>query len=98
MNIILFNLRGSVIILLIKTVNSISGMAIAKGVDVVLERPLVLEIGAARAVPELAAVLLVGSPVASDGEGLAAFPAHEGLDPMLPLVMCLESSEVLERP
>eukprot|EP00252_Welwitschia_mirabilis_P025804 TRINITY_DN8210_c0_g1_i1.p2 TRINITY_DN8210_c0_g1~~TRINITY_DN8210_c0_g1_i1.p2 ORF type:complete len:181 (-),score=12.74 TRINITY_DN8210_c0_g1_i1:582-1124(-) len=74
------------------------GVAIAEGADVVFERPLVLEIGAARAEPELSAVLLVGSPVASHGEGLAALAAREGFGSVLSLVMRLQSPEILERP
>ena len=48
----------------------------AEGADVVLERPLVLEVGAADAEPELAAVLLVRAPVAAHGEPLAAAAAR----------------------
>src|SRR5688572_662765 len=44
----------------------------AEGADVVVEGSLVLEVGAARAEPTLAAVLLVRAPVALDGEGLGA--------------------------
>nr|GMC90303.1 hypothetical protein DM860_009871 [Ipomoea batatas] len=72
-------------------------MAIAKGLNVILKGPLVLEVRAADAVPELAAVLLVGPPVAPHGEGLAALPAREGPDPVLPLVMRLQGPEILER-
>nr|GMC88697.1 hypothetical protein DM860_009871 [Ipomoea batatas] len=72
-------------------------MAIAKSLNVILKGPLVLEVRAADAVPELAAVLLVGPPVAPHGEGLAALPAREGPDPVLPLVMRLEGPEILER-
>lgn len=71
-------------------------MAGPEGADVVLERPLVLEVRAANAEPALAAVLLVGPPVALDGERLPALPAGEGLHPMLPLEMRLESPEVLQ--
>lgn len=63
----------------------------------ILKGPLVLEVRAADAVPELAAVLLVGPPVAPHGEGLAALPAREGPDPVLPLVMRLQGPEILER-
>lgn len=72
-------------------------MAASKGLDVILERPLVLEVRPANAVPELSTVLLVGSPVAPDSERLATLAAHEGLDPMLALVVCLQRPEVLER-
>lgn len=62
----------------------------------VLQRPLVLEIGSTDTHPAAAAVLLVSPPVAFDGEALAAFPAREPLGAVLPLVMGLEGSEVLE--
>ena len=55
-----------------------------------------LEIRPTRAKPHLAAVLLVRPPVPSHREGLAAFPALEGLHAVLPLVVSLESSEVLQ--
>lgn len=71
-------------------------MATPERPDVILERPLVLEVRAARAIPELATVLLVGPPVATHSERLAALPAHEGLDPVLALVVGLEGPEVLE--
>lgn len=64
----------------------------------VFERPLVLEIGATKAVPDLSTVLLMCPPVAFHREWLGAFLAAEGLGAMLALVMSLESSEVLERP
>lgn len=63
----------------------------------VFEGALVLEIRAANAIPELPAVLLVGSPIPSHGKGLAALAAHEGLDPMLPLEVRLQRPEVLQR-
>lgn len=72
-------------------------MAGAKCPDVVLERPLVLEVRPAGAEPALAAILLVGPPVALDGQQLPALPAGEGLHPVLPLVMGLESPEILQR-
>ena len=72
-------------------------VAMAEGAGVVLERALVLELGAAEAVPEPAAVLLVRAPVALDGEGLAAAAAEEGLEPVLALVVRLQRAEVLER-
>jgi len=56
----------------------------------------VLEIRSTRAKPHLAAVLLVRPPVPSYCKGLAAFPALEGLDAVLPLVVSLESPEVLQ--
>ena len=64
----------------------------------VLERALVLELGAAEAVPELAAVLLVRAPVALDGQWLSAAAAAEGLGAVLALVVGLQGAEVLERP
>jgi hypothetical protein len=73
-------------------------MSVPEGAGVVLERALVLELGSAEAVPELAAVLLVGAPVALDGEGLAALAAQEGLEPVFALVVRLQRAEVLERP
>nr|GMD65267.1 thylakoid lumenal 19 kDa protein, chloroplastic [Ipomoea batatas] len=72
------------------------GVGVAEGLNVVLEGSLVLEIRAADAKPNLAAVLLVGAPVALDGEGLAAFAAHEGLGSVLALVVGLQGSEVLQ--
>jgi hypothetical protein len=66
--------------------------------DVVVERALVLEVGAAGAEPALAAVLLVRAPVALDGEGLAAAAASEVLGAVLALVVRLQRAEVLERP
>lgn len=68
----------------------------AEGPDVVLEGPLVFEVGAAEAVPDAAAVLLVGTPVALDGEGLGALAAREGLGAVLALVVRLQSAEVFE--
>lgn len=76
----------------------VRSMAEAEGGDVVLERPLVLEVGAADTEPELAAVLLVGSPVSPHGEGLLAVAAREGLGSVLALVVSLQCSEVLQRP
>lgn len=71
-------------------------MAVAKGSNVVLEGALVLEVRATDAEPELPAVLLVGAPVASHCECLAALAALEGLDAVLALVVGLQSAEVLE--
>nr|GMC90688.1 hypothetical protein GOBAR_DD21807 [Ipomoea batatas] len=73
-------------------------MAIAKGLNMILEGSLVLEIRAADAIPDLAAVLLVRPPVALHGQGLPTFPAHERLRPVLSLVVCLEGSEVFQWP
>lgn len=95
---IVIDLGGGFIVVgedVVEAVDAAGGVAAAERPDVVLEGALVLEVGAAGAVPELAAVLLVGAPVAAHGERLAAFPAHEGLDPVLPLVVCLQRPEVL---
>lgn len=70
----------------------------AEGADVVLKRSLVLEIGTAYAEPKPAAVLLMGAPVASHREGLAATPAREWPRAVLPLVVRLQRAEVFERP
>nr|GLL32151.1 hypothetical protein DM860_009871 [Ipomoea trifida] len=64
--------------------------------NVILQRPLVLEVGAADAEPEAPAVLLVGLPVASHREGLRALAARELLRPVLPLVVSLQRPEVLQ--
>jgi len=71
-------------------------MAMAKGLDVVLEGSLVLKIGPTNAIPKLATVLLMGSPVTSNRECLATFPTHEGLDAVLSLVVGLQGAEVFE--
>ncbi|KAF3792641.1 hypothetical protein EJ110_NYTH11219 [Nymphaea thermarum] len=73
-------------------------MALPEGSDMVLERPLVLEIRAADTVPELPTVFLMGPPVTLHRKGLGALPAPVGLVPMLPLVVRLECPEVLKRP
>lgn len=85
------------LIVFFEPVNAICGVAASKGLDVVLERPLVLEVGPANAVPELPAVLLMSPPVAPDRERLATLAAHERLDTMLALVVRLQCPEVLER-
>lgn len=72
-------------------------MSVAESADMVLERPLVLEIGPADAEPELPTVLLVGAPVSSNRKGLPALVAHERLGAVLALVVSLEGAEVLER-
>lgn len=46
--------------------------------------------------PKLPLVLLMGSPIALDGQELAALAARKWLHPMLPLVMSLQLAEVLE--
>jgi hypothetical protein len=64
----------------------------------VLERALVLEVGAAGAAPSAPAVLLVRAPVAAHGERLAAPAAEEGPGAVPALVVRLQGAEVLERP
>ena len=71
-------------------------MALTEGPNVVFEGSLVLEIRAASAIPKLAAVLLMGSPIPFDCKCFAAFPTHEGLDAVLPLEVGLEGPEVLQ--
>lgn len=95
-DIILFDFGGGFIFFLIEAIDPIGCMAIPEGLDVVLEGSLMLEVGAADAVPELSAVLLVGAPVPAHSECFAAFPAHKGFDAVLALVVCLQRSEVLE--
>lgn len=56
-----------------------------------------LEVRTAGAVPQFPAVLLMGPPVAFDGEGLPALAAHERLGAVLPLVVGLEGPEIFER-
>lgn len=89
---------GCRFVVVFKVVEAKGAMASSKGLDVVLEGALVFEVGATETVPNLPAVLLVGSPVAFHSKGFAAFSAGEGLDAVLSLVMCLEGAEVLERP
>ncbi|PPD81260.1 hypothetical protein GOBAR_DD21807 [Gossypium barbadense] len=71
-------------------------VAISEGSNMVFERPFVLEIRPANAKPELPAVLLVCPPIPSHCKGLTAFSALERLCSMLSLVMCLQSSEILQ--
>ena len=73
-------------------------VAAAERADVVLERALVLEVGAAGAAPPAAAVLLVRAPVPAHGEGLAAPAAEERPCAMPAPVVRLQGTEVLERP
>lgn len=98
--IILLDFRSGVVLLLVsETVdpaNTVGGMVVTEGLDMVLERALVLEIRATNAIPKLSTILLMSSPVPSHGERLTAFAAREWLEPMLALVMCLESSKVFE--
>ncbi|PON58098.1 hypothetical protein TorRG33x02_125110 [Trema orientale] len=72
-------------------------MTISKGLNVILERPLVLKIRATNTIPKLPTILLVGSPIPSYSKCLATFSTHEWLDSMLSLVVSLKCSEVLER-
>jgi hypothetical protein len=78
--------------------NDVGRVSAAEGADVVLERALVLEVGAADAEPELAAVLLVRAPVPAHGEPLPAAPARVGPRAVLAPVVRLQRAEVLERP
>ncbi len=71
-------------------------MSIAESSNMVFEGAFVLELGTTGAVPQFSAILLVGTPVASNGERLATFAAHEGLDSVLSFVMRLQSAEVLQ--
>jgi hypothetical protein len=43
-------------------------MALAKGLNVIFERPFVLKIRAANAIPKLATILLMSSPITSHSE------------------------------
>lgn len=94
----LVDIRCGLVFLLKLGLNAVGPVATAEGLNMVLEGSLVLEVGATKTVPNLAAVLLVGPPIALNGEGLAAFPAHEGLRAVLAFVVSLEGSEVLEGP
>lgn len=82
----------------ITALHSVRSMSIPKGANMVLERPLVLEIRPADAEPEPPAVLLVRPPVTSHCKRLPALPAPERLRTVLPLVVRLERPEVLQRP
>lgn len=93
--VVLLDLRGRLVILI--GTSTIRSVVVAKGLDVVLEGALVLEVGATDAIPKLATVLLMGSPVTADSEGLATLSAGEGLQAVLALVVSLEGSKVLER-
>ena len=55
------------------------------------------EVRTTRAKPTLAAILLVSSPVTFHSQALSTFPTHERLHTMLPLVMRLQGSEILQR-
>ena len=87
-----------VVVEVVEAVDAAGGVAPAEGPDVVLERALVLEVGAAGAAPPAAAVLLVRAPVPAHGEGLAAAAAEEGPGAVPPPVVGLQGPEVLERP
>lgn len=71
-------------------------MARTKRSNMVLERSLVLEVRTTVAQPEPPTVLLMGPPIALNGQELAALAAHEWLHPVLPFVMSLQGAEVLE--
>ena len=79
-----------------KAIDSISCMATSKSFDVIFKRPLVLEIRATDAIPKLPTVLFMGPPITSHCKTLTTFSTHEGLDSMLPLVVCLKSSEIFK--
>ena len=89
---------GRRFLLIIEAISIKSIVAAAKGLNMVLERPLVLEIGTTNTVPNLATIFLMSPPVALDRKGFAALSTHEGLDAVLALVVSLEGAEVLERP
>lgn len=84
-------------IVVVKVVKAKCTMSTTEGLNVVLERALMFEVRATKAIPNLATILLVGSPIAFDREGFGAFSTSERLDSMLSLVMRLEGAEVLER-
>lgn len=89
---------GCGFVVVVKVVKAEGAVAASKGLDVILERALVFEVRATKTIPNLAAVLLVRSPIAFHGESFAAFSTGEGLDAMLSFVMRLEGAKVLERP
>lgn len=86
-----------ILIVIIARFKAMWCMAAAEGLDMVLERPLVFEIRSTDAEPKLAAILFMGAPVSTHCKGLAALVAVEGFVPVLPLVVGLQSSKVLER-
>lgn len=88
--------RGFIVV--IKVVKTEGAMAVTKGLDMVFKGAFVFEVRTTKAIPNLAAILLVGSPIAFDSEGLGAFSTSEGLDAVLALVMRLKGAEILERP
>ncbi|GER41103.1 glyceraldehyde-3-phosphate dehydrogenase A [Striga asiatica] len=84
------------VLVVLERVDPIGPMPIPKGLDMILERPLVLEIRATRTIPQLPAVLLVGPPVTAHGKGFSAFAADKGLDAVLPFVVGLKGAEVFK--
>lgn len=72
-------------------------MHMAKGLDVIFERPLVFEVRATKAIPNLATVLFMSPPITFHSKGLPTFSTQVGFDAMLPLVVSLEGPEVFER-
>lgn len=94
--IILFNFGCRIVFLFFNAARAISCMAMSKSLNMIFERPLVLEIRTTNAVPKLSTILLMGSPITPHGESFAAFSTHEGLDSMLSLVMGLKSTEIFE--
>ncbi|KAM7523389.1 hypothetical protein LguiA_013291 [Lonicera macranthoides] len=61
----------------------------AESLEMVFEGSLVLKIRTTSATPKLATILLMGSPITLDSKCLFTLSTHEGLCPMLSLVMCL---------
>jgi len=58
----------------------------------------VFEIRATQAIPYFSTVLLMCSPITFHCKCFAALSAHVGFYAMLSLVVCLKSSEILQRP
>lgn len=84
-------------VILLETLRVVRRMAIPERLNVIFKRPLVLEVGSASAVPELATVLLVCPPITLHCKGFTAgFSADKGFGSMLSLVVSLKGSEVLE--
>lgn len=80
----------------IKRKRRVRRMSKAKGLDVVLKRPLVLKIRSTCTIPKLSTVLLMGPPITFNGQRFATFSTRERLGAMLTFVMCLKCTEVLQ--
>lgn len=93
---ILLNFRPR-FILHFKALNPQSTMPMPKSPNVVCQRPLVLEIRTTSAIPKLATILLMGSPISPHCKWLPTLSTCKGLGSMLSLVVCLESSKIFER-